>query len=74
MYWVAVFPTQDHNGSLYFYVKTVSAHGGMFLLIWIDNIYNEIRFYKRHTVFLVLFIFIYLSVINLILKPKIPKI
>mmetsp|Transcript_6387 Transcript_6387/g.575 ORF Transcript_6387/g.575 Transcript_6387/m.575 type:complete len:91 (+) Transcript_6387:502-774(+) len=34
----------------------------MFLLIWIDNILNEIRFFKRHAFFLTLFIGLYLLV------------
>lgn len=65
MYWIAVYPTSEHDGSLYFYTKTISAHGGMFLIIWIDNLLNEVRFFKRHAFFLTLFIFSYLIVNNL---------
>lgn len=41
--------------------KTISAHGGMFLFIWIDNIFNTIRIYLRHLYFVVAFGLSYLS-------------
>ncbi|KRW99061.1 hypothetical protein PPERSA_11662 [Pseudocohnilembus persalinus] len=61
MYWIAVYPTQNHDGSLYFFFKTSSAHGGMFLAMWIDNYFNMIRFYKRHLTFICIFVLAYLS-------------
>lgn len=53
-------------------MKTISAHGGMFCIIWLDNIFNEVRFYKRHTILLVLFVITYLSLnftITMVDKP-----
>lgn len=41
---------------------TALEHGGIFTLVIIDNIFNKIKFYKRHLVYLFAFIVGYLSV------------
>jgi len=44
-----------------FYWLTISEHGVMFILLWIDNIFNNIRFYKRHALVLGCIMALYLK-------------
>ena len=62
MYWIAVYPTvEDNEKTPHFYWQTISEHGVMFIFCWIDNLFNDIKFYKRHIIFLLSFMITYLS-------------
>jgi hypothetical protein len=66
-FWTAVFPTCLRLGEsevgfkidLHYIILTANMHGGVFIVLWIDNILNKIRFYKRHMYFLIAFSIFY---------------
>lgn len=61
MYWVAIYSTIKRERTLLFFYQTISEHGGMYLVLVVDKIFNNIKFYKRHTIFLFAFVVLYLS-------------
>ena len=55
--------SEDYS-KLKYYIE-VPMHGGWLILLWIDNIFNNIEFFLMHLIFLVIFCLFYL-IINLI--------
>eukprot|EP01016_Furgasonia_blochmanni_P049634 TRINITY_DN7555_c0_g1_i2.p1 TRINITY_DN7555_c0_g1~~TRINITY_DN7555_c0_g1_i2.p1 ORF type:complete len:296 (+),score=31.33 TRINITY_DN7555_c0_g1_i2:156-1043(+) len=59
LFWLIVFPTQKRNPDYRMSPFTLVTHGGVFLLIYIDFVFNKIRFYIRHMVFILIFVLCY---------------
>ncbi|EAS03644.1 transmembrane protein, putative (macronuclear) [Tetrahymena thermophila SB210] len=62
MYWGAIYQTIKREKDAYYLTLTSLEHGGMFVLLIIDNIFNRIKFYKRHLIYLISFIIFYLTI------------
>jgi hypothetical protein len=62
MFWGVIYDTIKTEKTAYYLTLTTLEHGGIFLLLIIDNCFNKIKFYKRHLVYLVAFVFSYLAV------------
>lgn len=65
MFWGAIYSTITREKTVYYLTLTTLEHGGIFILLIIDNCFNRIKFYKRHLIYLLVFVLAYLSV-NLI--------
>ncbi|KAL4466895.1 hypothetical protein ABPG74_010492 [Tetrahymena malaccensis] len=46
LFWVLVFPTKSLG--IWQLLNTANFHGGMLVVLWIDNIFNAIQFRKSH--------------------------
>eukprot|EP01016_Furgasonia_blochmanni_P007120 TRINITY_DN12851_c0_g1_i1.p1 TRINITY_DN12851_c0_g1~~TRINITY_DN12851_c0_g1_i1.p1 ORF type:complete len:257 (-),score=29.12 TRINITY_DN12851_c0_g1_i1:339-1109(-) len=55
LFWAVVYPAEKSNPHFTLSVFTMCTHGVVFVLIYIEFMWNKIRFYVRHTLFLVIF-------------------
>ena len=73
MYWVAIYPKENHeNDTLWDFIDNFICHVLMFLMVWIDNIFNAIKPYKRHLIIILIFSLVYITeniLISLLYKP-----
>ncbi|KAL4490869.1 hypothetical protein ABPG72_008605 [Tetrahymena utriculariae] len=75
LYWTAVYSTVKRTKDFAFFYQSISEHGGMYAVLIVDKIFNNIKFYKRHQLYLFTFMFIYLSYnvsITLLWEPIYP--
>ncbi|EAR92886.1 transmembrane protein, putative (macronuclear) [Tetrahymena thermophila SB210] len=75
LYWTAIYATVKRTRDFAFFYQTISEHGGMYAVLIFDKIFNNIKFYKRHQIYLFAFMFIYLSYnvsITLLWEPIYP--
>lgn len=62
MFWGAIYSTIEREKTTYYITLTTLEHGGMFILLIADNIVNRAKFYKRHLLYLIVFVLVYLGV------------
>lgn len=68
LYWVAVYPgeREEANKDYWTIFDNVVKHGGFFVLICIEAIFNNIKFYKTHFIIITVFAVFY-AIINFII-------
>ena len=77
MYWLIIYPIFPPK-TIYQFLNQALLHGGGYILLWVDNIFNKIRIYPKHMYFIAAYGFTYLFCLNLpyslIYKPIYPPI
>ncbi|KAL4451035.1 hypothetical protein ABPG74_021357 [Tetrahymena malaccensis] len=75
LYWTAIYATVKRTRDFAFFYQSISEHGGMYAVLIVDKIFNNIKFCKRHLLYLFAFMFIYLTYnlsITMVWQPIYP--